>query len=416
MIRQTTLENGIRILTQTVAHVRSVAMGIWVNAGSRDEAPEDSGLTHLLEHMLFKGTKRRSAIALARAFDAMGGNSNAFTTTEATCYHAQVMDEHLPEMVDLLSDLFLNSTFDARELENERPVILQEIGMLEDCPEEFAHHLLETHAFPDHPVSRSILGSRETVEGFTRDDLVRFHETAYTADRILISLAGNLDHDSVVGLLSKAFERVPKGDENALPRTRPVLTPGVHAEVRAIEQSHLCIGTPGLELSHEHRFSAGILNTVLGGNMSSRLFQEIREKRGLAYSVYSFASSHIDCGMTGIYAGVSPDTLLPTAELIKREIDRLLVEKVSEDEISRAKAYTRGNLLLSMENTENLMVRLAQNAIHFGRQVPLEESLAAVAAVTPESVAKMAETLFGSREFVVSILGPETASLEALFS
>lgn len=416
MIRKTTLDNGVRILTHQIPNVRSVAMGIWVDVGSRDESEDEAGLSHYLEHMLFKGTERRNAFELAKAFDAIGGQSNAFTTMETTCYHARVMDEHMETMVDILSDMFLNSVFDAEEIENERPVILQEIGMLEDCPEDFAHHLLEKYAWGDHPLGRSILGNRKNIQNVRRKDLQQFFTKCYNPSRIIISMAGNLEHDAVVPLLEPAFSGLVRTEDRTR-RVQPHLVPGLHSTRRPIEQVHLCIGTPGLPIAHDNRFSASILSTILGGNMSSRLFQEIREKRGLAYSVYAFSSSHMDAGMMGIYAGVAPNTVETSAELIRMELNRLRTQPVSEEELEGARAYTKGNILLSMENTENLMVKLAQNEIHFGRYIPVEETLQKVENVTQESLMALAAHTFAEGQYTVSVLGPaeDTERLSALF-
>jgi predicted Zn-dependent peptidase len=380
-------------------------MGVWVDVGARDESEEEAGYAHFLEHMMFKGTKRRSAYELAKAFDAIGGQSNAFTTMETTCYHARVMDTHLPIMVDILSDMFLNSSLDPEEVENERPVILQEIGMLEDCPEDFAHHLLEKYAWGDHPLGKSILGSPKNIQNVRSEDLLTFFRKYYCPSRVIVSLAGNLTHQHVVDLLAPSFERLIPGPGRAERKT-PVLQRGVRVTARPIEQVHLCLGAPGLAITHEDRFAASLLTTILGGNMSSRLFQEIREKRGLAYSVYAFSSGHMDTGMMGIYAGVAPSTVETSAELIHKELKGLCTEPVTLEELEGARAYTKGNILLSMENTENLMVKLAQNEIHFGRYLPVEETLARVDEVTQESIMDLARIAFGEKHFLVSVLGP----------
>lgn len=405
MTQKTILANGVRILTHKVPHVRSVAMGIWVDVGTRDESEEEAGYSHFLEHMMFKGTRRRSAYELAKAFDAIGGQSNAFTTMETTCYHARVMDTHLPVMVDILSDMFLNSCLDSEEIENERPVILQEIGMLEDCPEDFAHHLLEKYAWGEHPLGRSILGTPKNIQSVRSEDLQVFFRKYYCPSRVIISLAGNLEHGSVVDLLAPAFEMLAPGSGRSERRT-PRIQKGVRVTARPIEQVHLCLGAPGLPITHEDRFSASLLTTILGGNMSSRLFQEIREKRGLAYSVYAFSSGHMDTGMLGIYAGVAPGTVETSATLIHRELKKICDEPVSTEELEGARAYTKGNILLSMENTENLMVKQAQNEIHFGRYIPVEETLAKVDGVTREDILNLSRLSFGENHLFVSVLGP----------
>jgi len=404
-VDKTTLKNGVRIVSRRIDHVRSVSMGVWVDAGARDEAVMEGGLSHFIEHMLFKGTEKRSSYDIAKAFDAIGGQTNAFTSMENTCYHARVMDEHLGTMADLLSDIFLNSTFSEDEVENERPVILSEIGMVEDNPEDYIHTLLEERFWGDHALGRSILGTREQIQGYGRDDLVRFFSHLYQPDRILISCAGHVDHDEILSLLAPAFEGI-KARDGFPKRDVPTPSSGVKALSRDIEQTHVSLAWPGLPVTHEMRFASSLMNTILGGNMSSRLFQEIREKRGLAYNVYSFNASYVDTGMVGLYAGVTPDKVEECLEVTKGELERLCDHGVDEETLAEAKAFTKGNILLASESVDSQMARLASSEFHFGRQIPMEEVVEKIEAVTTEEVRKVAEMAFTQKP-AVGVLGPD---------
>ena len=404
-INKTVLDNGIRILTKKMPHTRSVSMGVWVGVGARDEALDESGLSHFIEHMIFKGTRKRNAFQIAKEFDAIGGHTNAFTTMENTCYHAKVMDTHTETMVDILSDIFLNSVFDPREIERERPVILQEIGMIEDSPDEYVHVLSGRNFWGDNALGRSILGTPENITRFDSDTMKFFFQRLYQPDRIVISAAGNIDHAHLVDLVGTAFKSIPPGD--GFPDR---LTPEGHSVVdlnyRQLEQVHICLGTNGLAINDPRRYAFSLLNTILGGNMSSRLFQEIREKRGLAYAVYSFISSHVDTGMFGVYLGVAPKRVRETTHLILEEMNKLKNESVDSSELDGAIEYTKGSLLLASESTDNQMVRTAQNEFHFGRDVPLQEVLQKIESVTKDEILDLARNLFDSNQMVLTMLGP----------
>jgi len=382
-------------------------MGVWVDVGARDESPSENGLSHLIEHMIFKGTRLRSAYDIAKEFDAIGGHTNAFTSFETTCYHAKVMDTRLESMVDILSDIFLNSVFDPSEIERERPVILQEIGMSEDNPEDYLQTLAGRAVWGDTPLGRSILGTRENVSGFTSQDVRHFFKRLYQPERILISAAGNLDHHQFVDLIREGFEKIGPG--NGFPeRTAPPIRSVTGIFHRDLEQEHLCINTPGIAISDPRRFAFSVLNTILGGNMSSRLFQEIREQRGLAYSVYSFASSYMDNGLFGLYAGVSPKNTELTLNLMLQQLDRLQAEPVERDALADAKEFIKGNLLLAAESNDNQMVRLAQNEINFGKYIPVADVVAQIDAVKAADIQILAKDLFGDRRFSLTLLGPLT--------
>lgn len=404
-VSKTVLSNGIKVITKKMPHLRSVSMGIWVNVGGRDESVSESGMAHFIEHMIFKGTQKRSAFQIAKEFDAIGGQTNAFTSTENTCYHAKVMDSHSDTMVDILSDIFLNSLFDEREVENERAVILQEIGMAEDSPDEYIHILSGMNFWSGNSLGRSVLGTRENVNQFDSDGIKRFFHRFYQPERIVISVAGNLDHSHIVDIVGPAFESIRPG--NSFPeRKTPDENCNINLNHKDLEQVHICLGTKGMSITDPRRFAYSLMNTILGGNMSSRLFQEIREKRGLAYSVYSYVSSFADTGMFGAYAGVAPVNIKQSIQLILREISRIKEMRVDSSELHFAKEFTKGNLMLASESNDNQMVRMAQNETHFGRYVPLEEIINNVDAVTEDDILHLAEDLFQGNRFAMTLLGP----------
>jgi len=404
-VNKTVLKNGVRILTKRMPHVHSVSMGVWVNVGARDESVKENGLSHLIEHMIFKGTGKRTAFQIAKEFDAIGGHTNAFTSMENTCYHAKVMDTHLETMVDILSDIFLNSIFDNQKLKRERPVILQEIGMVEDNPEDYIHQLSDQTFWGEHPLGRPIIGSRENVLGFDSDAIKNFFSSLYQPERIIISVAGNIDHDYFVRLIENLFTVIPTG--KAFPeREKPESRSLVSINRREQEQTHISIGTKGIAVASKERYACSLMNTILGGNMSSRLFQEIREERGLAYSVYSYISSYSDTGMFGVYTGVDPDNTKETVEIILKSMHRLKDEKVSDTLLHNAKEYTKGNLMLASESIDDQMVRLAQNEIHFGKYIPIEKIVDSIEAVTPDEIQAIAEKLFRNDQVSLTALGP----------
>jgi predicted Zn-dependent peptidase len=406
--KKTLLPNGIKIVSSRMPHVRSVSMGVWVDVGARDESDEESGLSHFIEHMIFKGTTRRSAYEIAKAFDAIGGHTNAFTSMENTCYHAKVMDSHMDTMVEILSDIFLNSVFDPEEVERERPVIVQEIGMVEDTPEEYIHLLAGNNYWGDHPLGRSILGSRENIHGFSADTIKDFFNRFYHPERIVISVAGNVDHDRFVDMVGPAFATISNG--HPLPeRTMPLVQPKASTQVRSLEQVHVCLTAKGLSITDPRRFAFSLMNTILGGNMSSRLFQEIRERRGLAYSIYSFMMSNVDSGMFGVYTGVGPENVQQTIDLILEGLQELHRTPISAEELHNAKEYTKGNLFLAAESVDNQMVRLAQNEIHFGNFIPLQSVVEKIDTVTQEDIQSLAASLFASDQHCLTLLGPVAA-------
>jgi predicted Zn-dependent peptidase len=404
-IDKTVLKNGIRILTRKMPYTRSVSMGVWVNVGARDENPAESGLSHFIEHMIFKGTRQRSAFQIAKEFDAIGGHTNAFTSMENTCYHAKVMDTHTDTMVEILSDIFLNSVFDPGEIEKERPVILQEIRMVDESPDEYVHLLSGKNFWGDNPLGRSILGSPENIIRFDADLMKTYFHRLYQPDRIIISAAGNVEHTDIIDRVGPAFETIKPGNgiaERITPQSRSL----VDLNHKDLEQVHICLGAPGLSITDPRRYAYSLLNTILGGNMSSRLFQEIREKRGLAYTVYSFITSHVDTGMFGIYLAVDSARALEATDLVLNEIDKLGAKAVTATELRGAVEYTKGSLLLASESNDNQMVRSAQNEIHFNRIIRLPEVIKKIEAVSAAEILELSKSLFENNKMSLTLLGP----------
>ncbi|MBZ0253527.1 MAG: insulinase family protein, partial [Candidatus Methylomirabilis sp.] len=387
----------------------SAAVGVWVEVGSRAEAPEEAGLTHFVEHMVFKGTERRSALDLARELDAVGGRMNAFTGKEQTCFHARVLDEHFERAADLLTDMLLHPAFDKDELERERAVILQEIGMVEDQPEDYVHEVFQQTFWPAHPLGRPILGTAESVSRHSREDLVRFMRLRYAPARVLVSVAGNVTHERVLREIAPKLEalRAPDFPENVSP---PAVAPARKVVERDAEQAHVVLGVPGLARKHPDRFAWHVLDTVLGGSMSSRLFQEVREKRGLAYSVYSFAEAYLDGGAFGVYMGVAPETLAQAVEVTAAELRRARSEPVDARTLREAKDHFKGALMLALEGADAWMNKIARDEVEHGRMVEPEELIAAVEAVTAEDVRRLAEALLREDALVACALGPISES------
>jgi len=402
---KTTLDNGIRILTHNMPYSRSVSMGVLVNAGARDELSAESGLSHFIEHMLFKGTKRRSAYQIAKEFDAMGGNTNAFTSMETTCCHAKVITSHTGTIADLLSDIFLNSVFDTEEVEKEKPVIIQEIGMVEESPEDYIHVLTGQCCWGDNPLGSSVLGTRENILVFDSNRIKDYFMRRYQPQRTVISAAGNIEHDHILDIIGPAFETPERG--SGFPdRIAPEVKSGVNVYEKDLEQVHICVSLKGLPLTDHNRYTFSLLNTVIGGNMSSRLFQEIRERRGLAYSVYSFISSYTDTGMLGAYVAVDPVNAVEAADVIIKEISKLKEHAVDSGELKDAVEYSKACLLLSSESTDNQMFRQIQNEIHFGRFVPLDEVIKGIESVRKEDILNLSRNLFDSNNLAITLLGP----------
>ncbi|MDL2274644.1 insulinase family protein [Desulfosarcina sp. OttesenSCG-928-G10] len=408
----TVLENGVRVVSLSMPHLHSVSMGVWVDVGARDETDAESGLSHFIEHMIFKGTARRDAFEIAKAFDAIGGQTNAFTTMEHTCYYARVLHDDLATMVDILSDIFLNPAFDEAAVAQERPVILQEIGMVDDSPEDWVHTMVGPAFWGTHALGRSILGTPENLMAFDSSAIREFFKRLYQPERVVIAVAGHSDHDQMVDLLAPFFGTLSSGKTHFPPRCRPCDQSNIIRRHQDLEQTHICLSLPGLSVSDPRRFTLSLLNTILGGNMSSRLFQTIREERGLAYSIYSFLSAYTDAGMAGVYTAVSPEDAKQCLGLIMDEIRRFKHEPVSAETLADAKAYTRGNLFMAEESPDSQMMRLGWNALYFDAVMPIETVLARIDAVTPTDILDLAADLWKSGRPALSIIGPEADQLD----
>ena len=410
MVTREVLDNGLRLITETMPHVRSVTIGVWLMRGSRHESDARSGIAHFVEHMLFKGTDTRSAEDIAQSIDSIGGQLDAFTAKEYASYYIKVLDEHLPLAVDLLADIVLRPAFAADELEREKKVILEEIKMVEDTPDDLVHELFTQHFWEGHPLGRPILGTRETVDALTADTLSEYFRGAYVASNMIVSAAGNLDHAKVRDLVSTAFSVLPRSGEpfaDAAPR----VVPQVVTRTKELEQSHLCLGTNSYPQSHEDRYVSYILNTVLGGSMSSRLFQNVREKRGLAYAVFSGLSAYRDAGNITIYAGCANEAVGEVIDLCVEELRTMKRQPVPDSELRRAKDHLKGSLMLSLENTASRMSHLARQEIYFDRHFGLDETLAGVERVTADDVRRVAADLFSNGSLAATVLGPSAPQL-----
>jgi len=404
-IETTTLPNGLKIITEAMPHVRSVSVGIWINAGSRRETPEQNGVSHFIEHMLFKGTSNRSAEEIARSVDSIGGNLDAFTAKELVCYNTKVLDEHLPFAVDILSDLVLNPLFRDEDIEKEKGVILEEIKMDADNPDYLVHEIFSADFWKDHPLGKPILGTRETVKRFGHEMLRNYYQTIYSPSNLLITATGNLTHARLVELVSRRFAELKPA-----PPLGPQAVPTTHARIslrskKDLEQVHVCLGVPSYPIRHEERFTCYVLNTVLGGGMSSRLFQNIRERQGLAYAVFSELNPYTDTGCLSVYAGTSLESARRVVESVLKEFMELKQNQVTAEELRRAKDHLKGSLMLSLESTSSRMSNLARQEMHFGRFFTLDELAASIEAVTAESVQRVAQTFFNQKQIALTVLG-----------
>jgi len=409
MVQQTILENGIRVVTEQIASAHSVSLGVWVENGSRHESLAQNGISHFLEHMLFKGTERRDAQDIAREIDSVGGVLNAFTSREFSCYYAKVLARKLPFAVELLSDIVLNSLFDLDEIEKERRVILQEIHLVEDTPEDMIHDLFSQDFWRGHPLGHSVLGTSESVGAITRKDLLAVMEARYCGENLLICAAGNLEHERLVELVSQAFASMHRGEKKPFHEI-PDYHRNVNLHEKDLEQVHVCLGTRALSQNHPNRFVSYLLNAILGGSMSSRLFQVVREDLGLAYSIYSYLNCHSDAGALVVSSATSPEDARQVVEIVLKEIARFRNESVEEAELQAAKDQIKGNLLLSMESTDNRMTRLAKNEIYLGRQYSLKDVLRNIDRVTVDEIRRLSEFIFKDEYLNLQLIGKACTS------
>lgn len=405
MISSTILNNGIRVVSQRVEHMHTVTIGVWVANGSRHESAATNGVAHFIEHLLFKGTARRTARQISMEMDSMGGMLNAFTGHEYVCYYAKVLSKFLPRATDILSDIFLHSVFPAEEIERERKVILQEIKMRDDSPDDYIHDQFHKSFWDGHSLGFSIPGTKESVSGLTREQIIDYKNSRYRPKDIIISAAGNVRHEELLALIESAFSDLRS--DWASKQQEIVSHNGLRVNFteRDMEQTLLCLGTGGLSQSHPDRFALFLMNTILGGGMSSRLFQEVREKRGMAYSIYSYIISHFDTGALVVYAGTEKKQCREVVEIALDEMRNMKREQVTQDELDSAREQLKGKILMSLESSDSLMTRLAKNEIYLQRNQSIEEILSEFDKVTTDDVKRLAETLFDGSCINLEVVG-----------
>jgi predicted Zn-dependent peptidase len=404
--QKTILPNGIRLVSERIPHVRSVAVGVWVETGSRHEPLPKSGVSHFIEHLVFKGTETRTAEEVAKAVDSVGGQMDAFTTKEHTCFYVTVLDRHLPLAAELVSDILLRPLFAAEDIERERSVVLQEFRMVEDTPDDLIHDLFAERVWAGHPLGRPILGDRKVILSLGRDTIHGHFVDEYCPSRITIAAAGRLEHAQLVDLFGTHFVDFRRPSAPRDGGGPPVLHPGVELVEKALEQVHFVLGGPGLRQDAPERYPLYLLNTIVGGSMSSRLFQEVRERRGLVYSIYSGNAAFRDCGLFYVYAGTEPAHFPTVLRLVTEELRKLQRGGVTADELGRAKEHLKGSLMLSLESTSSRMTRLAKQELYFGQQFTLDEILSGVDRVTVDEMQGLVSGLLGPAPLSLVALGP----------
>ncbi len=407
MLQREVLPNGVRVVTENITYVQSVALGIWVGVGARDESDRLRGISHVIEHMLFKGTPTRTALQIADQIDSVGGDINAFTSKESTCYYVRMLSEHVPLAIDVLCDMFLNSVVDPEELAREQNVILEEIKRRDDEPDDLVHDVFAEAMWPGHVLGKSVIGTPETVSGLTSLDLKDYMASRYTPDTIVVAAAGNLNHAEIVAMVEERLGHLEgkKSDWRA-PDAAPQFTPATAYVEKPIEQVNLVLGVPGYSQLSDDKYKLSILDNILGGSMSSRLFQEIREKRGLAYSIGSFAQSFREGGYFAVYSGTGAKTANQVIDLVKAEFANVRKNNITEKELDRAKNQFRGSIVMSQESMNSRMMRIGRNELVYDRVIPTEEVMAKIVAVSLDDVAEVAEHLFGREEYAMATVGP----------
>jgi predicted Zn-dependent peptidase len=410
VIRRTVLPGGLRVISETVPGVRSVAFGVWAGVGSRDETPALAGASHYLEHLLFKGTRRRDALAIAAELEAVGGELNAFTAKEYTCYYARVLDDDLPLAVDVICDMVTSSLVTARDVDGERTVILEEIAMHDDDPGDAVHDIFAAAVWPGSPLGRPVLGTVESISAMSRPSIAGYYRRRYRPGNLVVAAAGNLDHGALVRLVRRAFADVGVSDDDLPSAARvggaaPSFAPAKTVVSRPIEQANIVIGSPGIARRDERRFALGVVNAALGGGMSSRLFQEVREKRGLAYSVYSFTSHYADTGLVGVYAGCAPKKAREVLDICREQLHLVAASGLTQEELERGKGQMRGGLVLGLEDTGSRMSRLGKAELVYGELMTVDEILAAIDAVTLDDAHEIATALFAAPQAIAAV-GP----------
>jgi predicted Zn-dependent peptidase len=405
----TTLDGGERIVTERVSSVRSVAIGIWIGAGSRDEVSGEEGVSHLIEHLLFKGSARYSAMEIAQIFDGLGGELNAATAKEYTVIYARVLDAHLETALDVMADMLLQPQFDPAEMDSERDVVLEEIAMYEDTPQDLVHDLIASAVFAEHPLGRPVIGSAKVVAGASSDDVRAYHRSRYVGPNIVVSAAGNLEHEPLAHAIETRFAPLSQVPDDAS-GVRPVwvgeATPRSVFQRKDTEQVHLCLGGLGVSRSDRRRFAASLLDSMLGGSASSRLFQEIRERRGMAYSVYTYGSQYADTGQVGVYVGTREDNLAECARIIGDQLSLMGEGRFLPAELTRAKENLKGRIMLSMESTSNRASRLGKSVLTDTEILSLDRICAEIDAVEPEAIAALARQFFAPERLSAAAIGP----------
>jgi predicted Zn-dependent peptidase len=404
-IRREVLPNGLTIITEQMEHIRSVSIGIWIKTGSRDEDQPTNGISHFVEHMVFKGTKNRSAEEIARQVDSIGGGMDAFTAKECICFNVKVLDDHLPIALDVLSDLVLHPTFAAEDIARERGVILEEIKMDEDSPDYLVHEIFTQNFWKDHPLGRPILGTKDTVKKFEREPVLDFYKQRFAPGNLIICAAGHLKHEQFVDLVTKHFHHM-KPIKNGFQSQRPAIVPRIiMRNKKSLEQVQICIGVPSHPITHERRHASYILNTLLGGGMSSRLFQNIRERQGLAYAIYSDLNPYRDTGCLSVYAGTSRASAAKVVQSVVSEFAKLKTEEVPAEELRRSKDQLKGSLMLSLESSTARMSNLARQEMYFDRFYGLDELIEKIEAVKAEELQELANEFFRTESVAVTVLG-----------
>jgi len=404
-IRREVLLNGLIVLTEEMQHIRSVSIGIWVKTGSRHEQAEHNGISHFLEHMVFKGTQTRTAEDIARQIDSIGGNLDAFTAKECICFNVKVLDEHLPIALDVLSDLVLHPVFDGKDIARERGVILEEIKMDEDSPDYLVHEIFTQNFWKDHPLGKPILGTKETVRHFEQPLVLDYYGKRFTPGNLIIAAAGHIKHQHFVRLAGERFQHLQAAANGFRDSVPQVTARIVLRNKKSLEQVQICVGVPGYPISHEKRHASYILNTLLGGGMSSRLFQNVRERRGLAYAIYSELNPYRDTGCLSVYAGTSLESAPKVVELVVNEFRDLKQNRISDEELRRTKEQLKGSLMLSLESTTARMSNLARQEMYFDRFFGLDEIIERIEAVTAEELVGLANDFFQADKIAVTVLG-----------
>ncbi|AIE86853.1 M16 family metallopeptidase [Fimbriimonas ginsengisoli] len=404
-IQKFVLDNGVRVLVEPVGHVKSAAIGLWCRTGSRHEHESEAGITHLIEHMLFKGTERRTAKEIAESIEGRGGSLNAFTDKEATCYYCRVLADDVANGVDVLSDMMLHSLIDPDELKREQGVVLEEIKRSEDEPGDHVHDLHLHNRWGDHPLGRPIIGTPESVSSFTRENIKAYMDRRYRAENVLLSVAGNIDPQVVLDAARETLGKIPHTSQDAQP-TRPSGTKRISLESKDVEQVHFCIGTDGTSIYDDDLYTMVVLDAALGGSMSSRIFQEIREKRGLVYSVGSYTLNYGAGGAYAVYGGTSLEQWPLVQELVRIEFDKVMASGLDDDELGRTKRNLSGNMVLALEGMSGRMMRMSRNELNHGRDIPIDETLTKINAVTNDAIVALANKILKEELVSTTAIGP----------